>query len=43
MVVTYKSNNAGIIGKEKRANKKLKACYYEKIVELIPIRLKLFG
>ena len=43
MVVTYKSNNAGIIGKEKRANEKLKANYYWKIVELISIRLKFFG
>ena len=33
----------GIIGKEKRTNEKLKASYYEKIVELIPIRLNSFG
>ena len=33
----------GIIGKEKRANEKLKASYYEKIVELIPIGLNSFG
>ena len=33
----------GIIGKEKRTNEKLKASYYEKIVELIPIGLNSFG
>ena len=33
----------GIIGKKKRANEKLKASYYQKIVELIPIGLRSFG
>ena len=33
----------GIIGKKKRANEKLKASYYEKIIELIPIGLRSFG